>query len=245
MPHVPIFASERFRGSSSQGLYGDVIQEIDWSVGQIVKAVDEQGLARKTLIIFFSDNGPFLSYGEHAGHAEPLREGKLTTFEGGFRSPCIMRGRARSQPVPVCYEMVSSMDLLPTLAQLVDFDMPQDRPIDGRDIWPLIAAYRRRRVRMKPSISMQARNCRPCAVATTSSISPIVISPLRPNRGAVAIPPTTATQAHVDHLQWSGRHCQPARISGGRDAQGPLSSMKRSRGDHEPPCSTSGNRCAF
>ena len=119
MPHVPIFATERFQGSSKLGLYGDVIQEIDWSVGEIVEAIERQGLSEKTLIIFFSDNGPFLSYGDHAGHVEPLREGKLTTFEGGFRSPCIMRWTQRIPAGTVCSEMVSSMDLLPTIAQMI------------------------------------------------------------------------------------------------------------------------------
>jgi len=138
MPHVPIFASERFWGSSASGLYGDVIQEIDWSVGQIVKTLKEQELTRKTLVIFFSDNGPFLSYGEHAGHAEPLREGKLTSFEGGFRSPCIMRWPGQIPAGSTCAEMASSMDLLPTIAKLIGAQLSQDRPIDGRDIWPLI-----------------------------------------------------------------------------------------------------------
>lgn len=138
MPHVPIFASKTFRGSSAQGLYGDVIQEIDGSVGEILKTVEDQGLVDRTLIIFFSDNGPFLSYGEHAGHAEPLREGKLTTFEGGFRSPCIMRWTGIIPAGTVCSEMISSMDLLPTLAGLVGFRLPQDRPLDGRDIWPVV-----------------------------------------------------------------------------------------------------------
>jgi len=138
MPHVPIFASKSFRGSSPQGLYGDVIQEIDWSVGEIVRAVTDQGLADRTLIIFFSDNGPFLSYGEHAGHAEPLREGKLTTFDGGFRSPCIMHWPGTVPAGSVCGEMVSAMDLLPTLARLVGAQLLQDRAIDGHDIWPLI-----------------------------------------------------------------------------------------------------------
>ncbi len=138
MPHVPIFASEKFQGSSSAGLYGDVVQEIDWSVGEILKTVDSLGLAGRTLIVFCSDNGPFLSYGEHAGHAEPLREGKLTTFEGGFRSPCIMRWPGQIPEGTVCFELVTSMDLLPTIARLVDFTLPQDRLIDGRDIWPLV-----------------------------------------------------------------------------------------------------------
>ncbi len=138
MPHVPIFASQKFVGTSDLGLYGDVIQEIDWSVGQIVKTVERHGLDTKTLIIFFSDNGPFLSYGEHAGHADPLREGKLTTFEGGFRSPCIMRWKDTIPADSVCSEIVSAMDLLPTIARMTGFQLPVDRPIDGRDIKPLL-----------------------------------------------------------------------------------------------------------
>lgn len=138
MPHVPIFASEKFHGASERGLYGDVIEEIDWSVGEIVKVVDQFGLSRNTLIIFFSDNGPFLSYGEHAGSAKPLREGKLTTFEGGFRSPCIMRWSDTIPAGTLSSEMVSSIDLLPTIANLIGVSLPQDRPIDGLDILPLI-----------------------------------------------------------------------------------------------------------
>lgn len=138
MPHVPIFASERFRAASELGLYGDVIQEIDWSVGKIVDAIERNGLEQKTLIVFFSDNGPFLSYGEHAGHAEPLREGKLTTFEGGFRSPCIMRWTGKIPQGTVCSEIITSMDLLPTIARIIGVELPEERPIDGLDVRPLI-----------------------------------------------------------------------------------------------------------
>jgi arylsulfatase len=138
MPHVPIFASRDFLGSSETGLYGDVMQEIDWSVGEILEAVERNGLEGQTLIIFFSDNGPFLSYGEHAGHADPLREGKLTTFEGGFRSPSIIRWTGRIPADTVCSEMVSSMDLLPTIAHMIGVELPTDRPIDGRNIEPLL-----------------------------------------------------------------------------------------------------------
>ena len=120
MPHVPIFASEKFRGRSRRGLYGDAVEELDDSVGQIVDAVQRAGLNDRTLVIFTSDNGPFLSYGNHAGSAGPLREGKLTTFEGGVRTPCIVRwtgtvpaGRTSSVPI-------STIDLLPTIARLVD-----------------------------------------------------------------------------------------------------------------------------
>jgi arylsulfatase len=91
MPHVPIFASDSFRGKSARGLYGDVIEEIDWSVGEIVKTIDRLNLSENTLVIFTNDNGPFLSYGTHAGQSGALRGGKLTTFEGGVRVPMVAR----------------------------------------------------------------------------------------------------------------------------------------------------------
>jgi arylsulfatase len=88
---VPIFASERFKGQSPHGLYADVVEELDWSVGMILEALKQAGVDDNTLVIFFSDNGPFLSYGNHAGSAAPLREGKLTSYEGGVRVPCLAR----------------------------------------------------------------------------------------------------------------------------------------------------------
>src|SRR4029434_9968349 len=95
MPHVPLHVSDKFRGKSSRGLYGDVIEEIDWSVGEVMKALKTHGLERDTLVIFTSDNGPWLSYGDHAGSAGALREGKGTCWEGGVRVPCIMRWPGR------------------------------------------------------------------------------------------------------------------------------------------------------
>ena len=91
MPHVPLFVSDKFEGKTKRGLFGDVITEIDWSVGQILESLERNGLDDKTLVIFTSDNGPWLSYGDHAGSAHPLREGKGTTFEGGVREPFIAR----------------------------------------------------------------------------------------------------------------------------------------------------------
>lgn len=138
MPHVPIFASERFKGRSARGLYGDVVEELDWSVGEIDAALNRLGLAEKTLVIFASDNGPFLSYGEHAGRATPLREGKLTTFEGGVRTPCLMRWPRKIRPGRICDEPVASIDLLPTIAKLVSAPLPK-HPIDGLDVWPILS----------------------------------------------------------------------------------------------------------
>ena len=90
-PHVPLYVSERFAGKTKRGIYGDVIAEIDWSVGEILNAIKTNGLDDNTLVIFTSDNGPWLSYGTHSGKATPLREGKGTAWEGGVREPCIMR----------------------------------------------------------------------------------------------------------------------------------------------------------
>ena len=137
MPHVPIFASDAFRGKSATGLYGDVIEELDWSVGQILDTIKRCGIDDNTLVIFFSDNGPFLSYGNHAGTATPLREGKLTTFEGGVRVPCIARWPGRVPAGKVCDEPVMEIDLLPTVASLTGAAMPEKK-IDGKDILDLL-----------------------------------------------------------------------------------------------------------
>jgi len=139
MPHVPLFVSDKFKGKSRQGLYGDVIMEIDWSVGEILSTLKRLAIDEKTLVIFTSDNGPWLSYGDHAGSAEPLREGKGTTFDGGQREACIMRWPGRIPPGTICKEMATAMDVLPTLARLTGATLP-GRRIDGKDIWPLMSA---------------------------------------------------------------------------------------------------------
>jgi arylsulfatase A len=138
MPHVPLHVSDKFRGKSAQGLYGDVIEEIDWSVGRIMRELDEQGLAEETLVIFTSDNGPWLSYGEHAGNAGPLREGKGTCWEGGTREPCVMRWPGHIPAGTECTEMLMTIDLLPTIARLIGAELPAHK-IDGLDVWPLLA----------------------------------------------------------------------------------------------------------
>ena len=107
MPHVPIFASEKFKGKSQGGLYGDVIEELDSSIGEVLAAIKNNGLDERTLIIYTSDNGPFLSYGDHAGSAGPLRGGKLTAFEGGVRMPCIMRWPGKIPAGTTCDELAS------------------------------------------------------------------------------------------------------------------------------------------
>lgn len=123
MPHVPLHVSDKFKGKSAQGLYGDVIMELDWSVGQILAALQRHGLDEKTLVVFASDNGPWLLYGDHAGSALPLREGKATSF-GGVRTPCLMRWPGRIPAGRVSPEMIWSMDVLPTFAHLAGTNAP-------------------------------------------------------------------------------------------------------------------------
>lgn len=138
MPHVPLFVSDKFEGKSEMGLYGDVIMEIDWSVGQILQALKEEGLDENTIVVFTSDNGPWLSYGDHGGSAGPLRDGKTTTFDGGMRVPAIMRWPGNIPAGEVCREIATTMDLLPTFANLIKAPLPE-KPIDGKDIWPLMS----------------------------------------------------------------------------------------------------------
>jgi arylsulfatase A-like enzyme len=138
MPHVPLHVSDKFAGKTERGLFGDVISEIDWSVGQIVAALSEDGLDGRTLVIFTSDNGPWLSYGNHAGSAGPLREGKGTAFEGGVREPFAARWPGHIPAGSVCREPAMTIDLLPTFAHLAGAQPPSDRIIDGLDITPLL-----------------------------------------------------------------------------------------------------------
>ncbi|MPY87098.1 MAG: sulfatase-like hydrolase/transferase [Luteitalea sp.] len=137
MPHVPLFVSEKFRGKSGAGLYGDVMMEIDWSVGQIMKALKANGLEENTMVIFTSDNGPWAVYGNHAGKT-PFREAKGTSFDGGIRSATIIKYPGKIQPGTASNGALCSIDILPTIAYLADAQLP-DNEIDGRNVWDLIA----------------------------------------------------------------------------------------------------------
>lgn len=137
MPHVPIAASKKFIGKSKSGLFGDVMEEIDWSVGEIIKTLDENKLSENTLVIFTSDNGPWLSYGNHAGSSGGLREGKGTAWEGGLRVPCIMRWKNKIAPGSICNNMVAALDILPTLVSICKAKKP-GKKIDGVNILPLL-----------------------------------------------------------------------------------------------------------
>lgn len=139
MPHVPLAASQNFRGKSGQGLFGDVLMEIDWSVGEVMRALEMHGLSNNTLFIFTSDNGPWRTYGNHAGSTGGLREGKGTAWDGGVKVPCIMRWPGRIAAGSVCNKLVAAMDLLPTIAHACKADLPKEK-IDGVSLWPLLDA---------------------------------------------------------------------------------------------------------
>ncbi len=138
MPHVPLFVSEKFAGKSSRGLYGDVIMELDWCVGQILQRLKERGLDENTLVVFTTDNGPWLGYGIDGGSAGPLRDGKGTTWEGGVRVPAIFRWPTKIAPGQRTEAIAGNLDLLPTFADLSGASSPHDRIIDGRSLAPLL-----------------------------------------------------------------------------------------------------------
>ncbi|MFC1552351.1 sulfatase-like hydrolase/transferase [Candidatus Latescibacterota bacterium] len=139
MPHVPLFCSDKFKGKSGAGLYGDVMMEIDWSVGQIVGALKDNGLEDSTLVIFTSDNGPWVSYGDHAGKT-PFRAAKGTSFDGGKRSACIMKYPGMIEAGSSSDEAFCSIDIVPTLAGLAGAQFPEkpENPVDGKNVWDLV-----------------------------------------------------------------------------------------------------------
>ncbi len=142
MPHIPLFASEKFKGTSERGLYGDTIEEIDWSAGQIIKTLRELDIDENTMIVYTSDNGPWKLSGGRGGSADPLRGYKFQTLEGGMREPCIMWWPGTIPAGTVCSEVCGTIDMLPTFAKLAGAKVPADRVIDGRDITPLLTGKR-------------------------------------------------------------------------------------------------------
>ncbi|BDS05859.1 N-acetylgalactosamine-6-sulfatase [Oceaniferula spumae] len=140
MPHVPLGVSDKFRGKSEGGFYGDVIMELDWSMGVIMKTLKDLKLDENTLIVFVSDNGPWIEkvIGDHAGHADPLRGAKMMSWEGGPRVPCIMRWPGHIPAGKISDALITTMDLLPTFAGLSGASLPDDLVLDGKDIKPLI-----------------------------------------------------------------------------------------------------------
>jgi arylsulfatase A-like enzyme len=138
MPHIPLHPSPEFLGTSARGLYGDVIEELDWSMGQIMKTLKDLHLDENTLVIFTSDNGPWNLKNGHGGSALPLRGFKFDTYEGGMRVPMIAQWTGKIPAGSVCSEVVSTIDFLPTLAHITGAQIPHNH-IDGENIWPLLS----------------------------------------------------------------------------------------------------------
>jgi arylsulfatase A len=147
MPHVPLYVSPEFEGKSELGLYGDVIQELDWSTGQVVEKLRELDLLENTLIIFSSDNGPWLAMGDHGGSSGQLRDGKGTTFEGGQRVPTIAHWPAHIAPGRVENSPASLLDLMPTFSAIAGVPLPRNRVIDGEDLSAVFTNQGKRRTR--------------------------------------------------------------------------------------------------
>ncbi len=138
LPHVPLFRSKKFEDVSLRGLYGDVIEEVDWSVGQVLNTLRQEGLAENTLVFFTSDNGPWLTFNEHGGSAGLLRDGKGTTFEGGMREPTVAWWPGTIKPGSICRELASTMDVFATAHTLSGAELPQDRVLDSHDLTPVL-----------------------------------------------------------------------------------------------------------
>jgi arylsulfatase A-like enzyme len=139
MPHVPLSAPERFRGQSEGGLYGDIVEALDWSCGRVFDTLREVGLDENTLVVFCSDNGPWTIKGDAAGSTGPLRGGKGQVFDGGIRVPCIARWPGHLPAGVTADGVASVMDWLPTFAGLANAAVPDDRVLDGRDLWPMLS----------------------------------------------------------------------------------------------------------
>ncbi len=137
MPHVPIEVSSKFKNKSGAGLYGDLMMEIDWSIGEIMKALQKNGLEENTVVIFSSDNGPWLNYGNHAGNSGGFREGKGTIYEGGHRVPGIVRWKGKTPAGVVYNQMASTLDIFPTVAEIIGATLPA-HPIDGVSLLPIL-----------------------------------------------------------------------------------------------------------
>jgi arylsulfatase len=137
MPHVPLAVSAKFKGKSGAGLFGDVISEIDWSIGKVMDALDKNGLSKNTMLIVTSDNGPWLSFGNHAGSSGGLREGKGTAWDGGTRVPCFIRWPGKVSAGTVCNQLLTNMDILPTIIAAAKASLPNQK-IDGLNFLSLL-----------------------------------------------------------------------------------------------------------
>jgi arylsulfatase A-like enzyme len=146
MPHVPLYASPEFEGKSKRGLYGDVIEELDWSVGQVLQALQQHGIAENTLVIFTSDNGPWMAFDVEGGSPGPLREGKQTTFEGGMRVPTVAYWPGKIKAGSVYDNIATQFDFFPTFMKMAGAANYQPKnPLDGEDIMPVLTGKGKRK----------------------------------------------------------------------------------------------------
>ena len=212
MPHVPLFVSDRFKGKTGGGVYGDVIAELDWSVGQILEAVKRIGVDDNTLVIFTSDNGPWMSYGNHAGSPGPFRESKGTSFEGGVRVPFIARWPGRIPRGAVTDVPAMTIDLLPTLASLAGAPAPSER----RHRWPrhLAAADEPARRLVAPRRVLlllgQRAACRPQREVEAARAASVSVARARgPRRRAWRVRHQATSAEPVRPGKGSGRIRQP------------------------------------
>ena len=179
MPHVPIFASEQFKGKSHNGVYGDVLLELDWSVGEIIKALDTSGIRENTLIVFTSDNGPWTMFREFGGIAAPLRGEKSTTWNGGGQVPCIFAWPGRIKPA-VSPEFMVNYDVYATLAKITGALVEDGEAIDSLDMSGVLLAAEESRARSMFSIMIDRW---PTATAITKFTSLLASAPVIPRRG--------------------------------------------------------------
>ena len=137
--HTPLHPGAAFKGKSANGTYGDWVEEVDWSVGRVLDTLRSLDLAQRTLVLFTSDNGPWLTQGTNGGVAGPLHGGKGTTWEGGVREPTIAWWPGKTPAHSVCDAIMSEMDVLPTFVKLAGGNVPSERKLDGKDVWPLLS----------------------------------------------------------------------------------------------------------
>ena len=218
---MPLFASGKFSGQSRRGLYGDVVEEIDWSVGQVLDALRREGLDRNTLVFFTSDNGPWLTQGEAGGSAGPLRDGKGSTWEGGMREPGIAWWPGRVPAGVVTHELACTMDLFTTSLKLAGAEIPQDRIIDGLDI-AAAACSAPGRVRGRFSSITAARSFTPFARVLQGPLHhPVRLRPRQARAARSALlfhlghDPSERFDVAADAPRRAGRHRQGGRAPPG------------------------------
>jgi arylsulfatase A len=193
--HVPLHPGEKFRGKSGNGTYGDWVEEVDWSVGRVLDTLRELKLDERTLVLFTSDNGPWLTQGKHGGVAGPLRGGKGSTWEGGVREPTVAWWPGKVPAGASCDAMAANLDVLPTFVKLAGGAVPADRKMDGVDIWPLLSGA----VKESPREAYYYFNGNRLD-AVRSGPWKLAIQPQHEAKGGEKSPPPDADKAHTPRL---------------------------------------------